>query len=1080
MTRLILPKRVLWPALTCVIIGALMLVVTSYLSPLNGETGAGILRFLGRFHPLVLHFPVVLLLLAFFVELLRFLPLPWKQWSSVGSPLLILAAISACITATLGVLLAANEGHQGLLVERHRFLGISVALLAVVAVGLSYIARAQAYKSKVTISIFWISLSSACVAMLFAAHDGGSMVHGKSYLTQYAPTSLKAFVSTQADSSSASTQSNGPVEASFIASFEQNIAPIIDQNCSSCHGPSKQKAGIRFDELSPAMLSDKDVNVWSSVRDALNSHQMPPKEHGRHPSIQERQQFVAWIDTAFEHVGQQRRANRVSPMRRLTVNEYQHTLQDLFGTNYKFGENLPSAPISEHGYSRDAALVSVSSLELEYFLDIARESVDNYVIFGEKLPQSEHFLIEFEDVVYRPGVDGGYSLDKPLSAQELASKIEARNNNPSVYSSRTLFPLPDGPALASTLLQRSVIQKFNGQYAKFQSQQPHRAGELIARVHVAAKVGDDGTVPRLRFMSGIPASSGFNASIAGECDVTATIAKPQVCTFRLPLRELPFDFTKDKTTLQFFVFNVAHDPDAIYDIVPEGLNFHPKRPGLMSRYRKNQAKSLKNKALMRKAGVNELYLDAIEIDIVPFGTDVENSRDAFRIDALTANQNGGINARAVAQQSLQQFMTRAYRRTVADVELDSMLALYDQFIEEGDSFESALKETFSTVLISAPFLYIAAPVEEQIVQEISVEERYQFASRLSYFIWSGPPDAHLLDMAAQDRLSDPGTLALEVKRMLEDPRARRFSRNFAHEWLRLDKFDLVAVNPEFYPYYDADLGNDMLNETVTTFQETFHNDIDARELISSNSVYVNQRLARHYGLPSVSGGELRSIVVPDYRERGGLLRQAAILTMTADGAESNPIYRGVWMLERILNDPPPPPPPSVPPLEASADEFASLTLKQKIELHRKQSACSACHAKIDPWGIALENFDAIGAWREASLVINPNTSAQSFFPVDTSTVLPSGETIANSNELVNYLHVNRDAEFTRALTWHMLTYALGRAPNLGDEQELNLIHSHFRTSGYKLSALILAIVQSEAFQAVPPQGQVTQKEAADE
>ena len=194
--------------------------------------------------------------------------------------------------------------------------------------------------------------------------------------------------------------------------------------------------------------------------------------------------------------------------------------------------------------------------------------------------------------------------------------------------------------------------------------------------------------------------------------------------------------------------------------------------------------------------------------------------------------------------------------------------------------------------------------------------------------------------------------------------------------------------------------------------------------------------------------------------------------MTSDGAESNPIYRGVWILERLLNDPPPPPPPSVPPVEASVTDTGPLTLKQKIERHREQSACSACHAKIDPWGLALERFDAIGAWRDEALVINPDTAAQSFSPVDSGTVLPTGEEIKDSADLVSYLHGEQEEEFTRSLVWHMMTYALARAPNLGDEAELASIHRHFRTSGYQLSALVLAIAQSEVFQAAPDSNSV--------
>ena len=858
-----------------------------------------------------------------------------------------------------------------------------------------------------------------------------------------------------------------------LVSFSKDIAPILERHCGRCHGENKQEAELRLDELSPAMSLDGDVSAWSSVRDALNSHQMPPEEE-RQPSEKERQRIVDWIDASFEQVAQRRKVNRASPMRRLTVSEYENTLQELFGAAVAFGKNLPAAPLSEHGYSRDAALLGVSALELEYFLNIARQSVDDYVIFTEHIPDSEHYLIEFEDVEFRPGVAGGYSVDEPLTEQELLEKRRARAGGPVVYSDRTLFPLPDGPLdLYSEELNRSDRQKFHQQFARFKSRGLHKAGELIARVHVAAKPGYDGSAPRLQLRIGDTLGMEFAEPTEGERDVTASIEEPQIVTFRIPFRHVPStssaedeeDDDDDETRLTLSVSNVSRDADAIYNVVPEGYNYAQNRVGLMSRYRKTLADSIVHKAAMRKAGVNELYLDAVEIDIVPFGLDV--NAKLWRIDAQRANLNAGADSRNVAAESLQAFMERAYRRSISPAELDSMMGLYDQFRSEGDSFEDALKETFSTVLISDPFLYVAAPIPLTDHQHLSKEERSQLASRLSYFLWSGPPDDRLLELASRDHLSDPAILAAEVSRMLGDRRARRFTARFAREWLRLDKYDLVAVNPEFYPHYDDNLGEDMVAETITTFQEIFHGDRDARELISSDTVYVNQRLARHYRLPPVTGGKMQAAAVPDYRTRGGLLHQGAILTMTADGAESNPIYRGVWILERLLNDPPPPPPPTVPPLDASLTDSGPLTLKQKIERHRQQSACAGCHAKIDPWGLALENFDAIGAWREEALVINPDTAAQSFSPVDSSTVLPTGEEIRDSSDLVAYLVGQREEEFTRALTWHTMTYALARAPNLGDELELKAIHRHFRTSGYKIPSLVLAIVQSEAFQAAP-------------
>jgi len=860
----------------------------------------------------------------------------------------------------------------------------------------------------------------------------------------------------------------------LLASFSEGIAPILESYCLKCHGEEKEKGGIRFDQLSPAMVYDHEVDAWASVRDVLNLHDMPPEEEDLRPSDRERQQVVDWIDASFELVAEQRRANRASPLRRLTVHEYENTLQELFGTNVSFGDNLPAAPLSEHGYSRDADLVSMSALELEYFLDIARQAVDDFVLFTGRIPERERYFIEFENVEYRPGVAGGYSVDEPLTEEELREKRRAREAGPVVYSDRTLFPFPDGPLdLSSEELNRQDRQKFQQQFARFNSNDLHHAGELIAKLHVAAKRGDDGSVPRIRFWIDARSEVEFGEPIVKEFDVTAPVGDPQVVTFRIPFRRVGKEESDDEgddkdrgTRLTLHVVNASRDPDAIFDVVPEGYNYAPDKLGLMSRWRKTLADSIISKAKMRDAGVNELYLDAAEIEIVPFG--LEMNPKLWRIDAQRAYLNAGADAPAVARNSLEAFMERAYRRSITPDELDSMMALYDQFTKEGDDFENALKETLATVLISDPFLYIAVPIPPADRPFLSEEERSQLASRLSYFIWSGPPDERLHELASEDKLSDPAVMAAEVSRMLRDPRARRFSERFAREWLRLDKYGLVAVNPEFYPYYDEDLGNDMVGETIATFQEIFHGDRDARELISSDTVYVNQRLARHYGLLPVTGGAFQASTVPDYRIRGGLLHQGSILTMTADGAESNPIYRGVWILERLLNDPPPPPPPAVPSLEeVSAEDFAQLTLKEKIELHREPNTCAACHAKIDPWGLALENFDAIGAWREEALVINPDTAAQSFLPIDSSTVLPSGDTIEDSSDLVSYLSDEQEEAFTRSLVWHMMTYALAREPNLGDEAELESIHHYFRTSGYKLSALVLAIAQSEAFQATP-------------
>ncbi len=490
-----------------------------------------------------------------------------------------------------------------------------------------------------TISI--LNLVTCLLVVTFGVVKGGDEVVSNGDLS-----------ATQAAESTVATTVSGDLLQGF---YFQEIASILGRHCSGCHGEEKQKAGLRVDRLNPSMALDHEVESWAAIRDVLNAHEMPPEDESQ-LSEPERQQLVDWIDASFEQVAERRRANSLSATRRLTVFEYENTLQELFGSSVTFAKNLPAAPLSEYGYSRDAALLRVSALELEYFLSIARQSVEDFVIFGEHIPDSEHFLIEFEDVEYRPGVAGGYTVDEPLNADELLEKRRARAAGEHVYSDRSLFPLPEGPLdLRSEELNRADRQKFHQQFARFKSRDLHKAGELIARVHVAAKLGKDGSAPRLRFRIGDTSGIEFGEDVKGDRDVTASITEPQICTFRIPFRRIPGEDMEEgkETRLTLHISNVSHDSSAIFDVVPEGYNYSPKRRGLMARYRKTLADAIVSKAKMRDAGVNELYLDAVEIDIVPFGLDT--SAKLWRIDAQRAGLNAGADSRAVAEESLHAF-----------------------------------------------------------------------------------------------------------------------------------------------------------------------------------------------------------------------------------------------------------------------------------------------------------------------------------------------------------------------------------------------------------------------------------------
>jgi hypothetical protein len=253
----------------------------------------------------------------------------------------------------------------------------------------------------------------------------------------------------------------------------------------------------------------------------------------------------------------------------------------------------------------------------------------------------------------------------------------------------------------------------------------------------------------------------------------------------------------------------------------------------------------------------------------------------------------------------------------------------------------------------------------------------------------------------------------------------------------------------------------MVQQTVATFQDVFHNDRDARSLFTDEHMFLNDQLARHYGLPPVAGGDLRRVQVDQDIGRAGLIAQASILAINSNGIDSNPVKRGVWLLERILDDPPPDPPPNVPSLGADGKSLVGLTLREQIEGHRDKSACINCHQKIDPWGLALEGFDASGAWRENVAV--GDGEELNLVPVDASTVLPGGFEIHGAGELGDYLLAERESDVMQGLVRHMMTYGIGHELDILDEQEAETVTEMFRRSGYSLKHLVLAIVQSESF-----------------
>ncbi len=404
----------------------------------------------------------------------------------------------------------------------------------------------------------------------------------------------------------------------------------------------------------------------------------------------------------------------------------------------------------------------------------------------------------------------------------------------------------------------------------------------------------------------------------------------------------------------------------------------------------------------------------------------------------------------VSKKIINAFASKAYRRPITEDEENRLLRIVQLALREGESFERGIQLMVQAVLVSPNFLFRieldSKPNDPKTKHPIN---EYELASRLSYFIWASLPDDKLFELAASKQLSKPEVLKQQIARMLSDKRSRTLATNFASQWLNLPKLDIVAPDSKLFPKFNEELRKSMVQETVLFCQNIFEEDKSLIELLDGKYTYVNESLAKLYGIGGVYGQQFKK--VPLGENRAGVLTHASVLTLTSNPTRTSPVKRGKWILEQILGTPPPPPPPGADNLDSSPSMIGK-TMRERLESHRKNPACAQCHQRLDPLGFGLENFDAIGAWRENEGKIK----------VDATGILPNGTKFVGPAQLRSVL-LSRKDEFIRNLSEKMLIYAIGRGTTAADECHIDEIAKKTKAGGYKFSALINAIVQSEPF-----------------
>ena len=786
---------------------------------------------------------------------------------------------------------------------------------------------------------------------------------------------------------------------SYAQQFKNEIRPILAKHCFQCHGSDKQESKIRFDTLSTNLIENRPAaETWHDALTSLDLGEMPPDDQPDLSPV-EHEKLTNWIRQRLKEAEASKTPNIGSVvLRRLNRIEYQNTMVDLLGVDLAYSTNLPPDTPSEQGFQNNGGALTISPMALEFYLAAARDGLSKAIVTG---PPPQIF-------------------NEPVSLSTSGGKRKELSSN-----------------------HLGLGAQFIGKLNNFPN-----SGEFRIRVTAQANLVDGADYPRLKATFGYRADTQSPNKEIGTTEVTSE--QPGVYEFRGRMEDFPIQ-SRNQSKFpgqQITLTNVFND----------GKQRKLTRKVETTVEKNGKLRKVKKTELIKHADVPTITIQSVEFTSPLYESWPPNHHQTILFDSRTRD----ISEQAYAREVIGKFMQRAFRRPVLDWETDSMLELFAKLKKSTTTFEEAIRETLAIILVSPDFLFLVETAKDT-DSESELLTSFELASRLSYFLWSTMPDQRLYDVAASGTLMQPNVLAQEVERMLGDPKSSQFIRQFSDQWLDLASVNRVAINPQYYEQWDTSLEPWMQEESRQFFAEILQKDLSALNFIDSEFAMLNAPMARHYGIENGPRGvAFERVQLPEGSNRGGLLGQASILLGNSTGEDSHPILRGVWIRERLLNDPPDPPPPNVPALESNDPKFNELTVREQLKIHRQDVSCAACHRRIDPWGLALEHFDAVGQWR--TNVKRLNRKKVFSVPVQAETVLPSGEKISGAADLKNYLLQHRSKQFAETIATQITSYAIGRSVEFADKRNIESITNTFIESDYRLQALIQRIVQDPLFQ----------------
>jgi hypothetical protein len=771
----------------------------------------------------------------------------------------------------------------------------------------------------------------------------------------------------------------------------------VGRYCTSCHDDIERTADLSLKSLPLAEVAAHPAE-WEKVVKKLRAGMMPPVGEPR-PTAEARLRLASWLEAELDAAAAaDPNPGRTEPFHRLNRVEYRNAVRDLLHLDIDVAELLPADEAS-YGFDNIAGVLKLSPTLLERYL-AAADKVSRLAVGTP----SEFVNIDW----FR--VPDDRSQEKRLPGLPFGT----RGGTSIEYQF---------PADAEYDIAAELARDLNEQLPLYAEEQ-------------ALEIAVDGERVALFTLPAVPLA----APQAATNDPNAPAISQIVQRFSLNREDraarnradadwrvrVPVSAGRHTVTAAFIARTAALDEPARLPFerpYPAGVNIPETRTGA--------------------------YLRAVEIS-GPYEATGPGDTPTRRL-ALSCDAEEPSGSRC-AYEILSKLARRAYRRPVTDDDVAPLMAFYREGIDE--SFDAGIRLALKRLLVSPEFLFRVeqepAGTAAGDVYEIS---DLALASRLSFFLWSSIPDDELLTIAERGELRSPQALERQVQRMLADPRATAFVENFAGQWLYLRNLDAVVPVQSVFPDFDDTLRQGLKRETELFFGSIVQEDRSALDLLRADYTFVNERVARLYGLPNIKGNHFRRVTHPSDSPRRGLLGHASILTVTSYPDRTSPVVRGKWILENLLGVPPPPPPDDVPELEETSDGGGTLSIRERLSAHRANPSCASCHALMDPLGFALENFNAVGVWR----TIDDTGGA-----IDASGALPDGTPFGGIDELRVALETSD--LFVTTLTEKLLTYGLGRGVEAYDQPAVRAIVRSAAKSGYRFSALITGVVQSPPFQ----------------